>query len=110
MAGRDPPIPCTLDKRSTTWPSGKASILTAADLGSIPALSVIFFPVELYHKFDLMWTHWLQITQLSGQSCTEETTATLVYCDSFLPITEEILGSTREKEIRCDYETLTVKK
>ena len=31
--------------------------------------------------------HWPHITQLCGLYCVEETTARLVYCDSFLPIT-----------------------
>ena len=71
-----------------------------------------------------------------GLCCVEETTARLVYCDSFLPITavtmwsvlcwrhhsqtgflwyfpsnhssdNAILTSARTKEVRCNYETLT---
>ena len=54
--------------------------------------------------FNPVWTDLPQITQLCDLSCLEETTARLVCCDRFLPVTavtNAILTSTFTKEFRC---------
>ena len=48
-----------------------------------------------------IWTYLPHINQLSGLCCPEETTAKLVHCDSFSPVTAVTMpffSSTREKE------------
>ena len=51
----------------------------------------------------------LQITQLCGLCCVEETAAKLVYCDTFLAITavtNTIIICTVAKEVRCNGENI----
>ena len=52
--------------------------------------------------FNPVCTDLPQITWLCGLYCVEETTAILVYCDSFLKVT--ILTFTKTKEVRCNNE------